>query len=43
MISNKSVLGEKCIISDEAEVVESTLGLGVFIDKYTRVEHSILG
>jgi acetyltransferase-like isoleucine patch superfamily enzyme len=43
MISSKSIVGENSIISDEAEVVESTLGSGVFIDKYTRVEHSILG
>lgn len=43
MIDNKSIEGINNQISDEAEVIESTLGSGVCIDKYTRVEHSILG
>lgn len=43
MIDHESIEGVNNQISDEAEIIESTLGSDVYIDKYTRVEHSILG
>ena len=42
MIDDKSIVIESTNIFDEAEIIESTIGSNVFIDKYTRVEHSDL-
>lgn len=42
MIDDKTVVMKNANIFDEAEIVESSIGPGAFIDKYTRVEHSIL-
>lgn len=43
MVDKNSTIGRNTEIFEEAEIIESTLGMNVFVDKYTRVEHSKLG
>ncbi len=40
MIDEKSIILENTQIYDEAEIIDSTIGKAVYIDKYTRVEHT---
>lgn len=42
MVDEKTVLMKNVTICKEAEIVESSIGAEAFIDKYTRVEHSML-
>ena len=40
MTDDKTAVMKDAIISDEAEISESSIGSEAFVDKYTRVEHS---
>ena len=40
MTDDKTAVMKNAIISDEAEISESSIGSEAFVDKYTRVEHS---
>lgn len=39
MIDDKTVVMQNAVIFDEAEILKSSIGSEVFIDKYTRVEY----
>ena len=42
MTDEKSRAAQSAQIANEAEIIESVIGKDVFVDKYTRVEHSTL-